>query len=153
MLDFNPQKSSLRDVIASLPCSVQLPTGIEASLQRRGSAPACPDERRRTQRVAVEGGGLLAALEYHQTFAAVPRRPGWHRLRVADLSARGIGFFHGEQLFPGERMRIVLLTGDCRTIEMARCLRLGPRCYRIGARFVRTEEGGEAAAAPRGERL
>ena len=150
MLDLNAQERSLREVIAALPCSVEFPPGIEIGLQRMGPASTCPDERRQTQRISVGGAGLVAALEYQQTLATVPRRPGWHRLYVVDLSTRGIGFLHSEQLFPGERMQIVLLTGDRRTIEMARCRRLGPRCYRIGGRFVRAGEAGRVARGPCG---
>lgn len=118
---------------------------MDAILKKAGPAPTCPDDKREPPLVRVGGDAFCAALKYQQSLAAVPCVPGWHRLCMVDLSTRGIGFPHSEQLFPDERMQVVLLTGDRRTLEITRYQRLGPSCYRMGARFVRTEEAGRVA--------
>jgi hypothetical protein len=136
MLDLDAQERAARELIARLPCNVELPADVETFFRQAGLAPACLDDQRRTQRVRCGSAELTAALEYQQTLPAVPRGQGWHRVYIVDLSKRGIGFFHSEQLFPGESMRIVLLTGDCRRIEIVRCRRLAARCFRLGAEFI-----------------
>lgn len=43
---------------------------------------------------------------------------------------------HSEQLFPSERMRIVLADDLIREIEVIHCRRVQRRCYEIGAKFA-----------------
>jgi hypothetical protein len=82
------------------------------------------------------GAGRRAALEYRQSLPALPRNPGWFGVYMNSLSRKGCGFFHGEQLYPGERMRLVLLTGTDLPIEVRWCRRIDENCFEIGARFV-----------------
>ena len=42
---------------------------------------------------------------------ALPRPQEWHGVYTLDISRGGIGFLHSEPLYPGERMRVVLLGG------------------------------------------
>jgi len=138
MLDLEAQKQSPGEVIAQLPCNVQLPADLERDFERTGPVPACPNDGRQSHRVYWRGAEFTAALEYQQTLPAVPRCQGWHRVYIVDISKRGISLLHSEQLFPGERMRTLLVTGDHRTVQIAWCRRLGDRCFRVGARFVKT---------------
>lgn len=54
-----------------------------------------------------------------------------------DISREGLSILHFEPLFPGEVVK-VWLPGDVTTrlLEIARCRRLGPRCFESGGHFV-----------------
>jgi len=82
------------------------------------------------------GAGRRAALEYRQSLPTLPRNPAWFGVYMNDLSHQGCGFFHGEQLYPGERMRLVLPTGTDLPIEVTWCRRIDESCFAVGARFV-----------------
>ena len=91
-----------------------------------------------------------AALEIRQSLPALPRETAWHSVYTSDFSKQGCGFLHSAILYPGERLRMILLTGVERAIEVAWCRRLDKNCYAIGAVFVETgstpakEEGSHA---------
>ncbi len=139
MLDLNAQECLTRELIEKLPCEIELPPETRADFERIGPASTYPDEKRQIMRVYCGGAAFPGALQYRQSLSAITRHEGWHRVYVVNLSKRGLGFLHSEQLFPGERMRIVLLTGDCRTVEIAWCRCLGASCFRMGAMFVKEE--------------
>ena len=61
---------------------------------------------------------------------AFRRKRGW----VRDVSLRGIRFLYHEQLYPGERIRLWVPEAEL-SGEVARTLRMGERCYEIGARL------------------
>ena len=86
-------------------------------------------------------GGLLC----RTTFPVLPRSEEWHPIYIKDLSRSGAAFIHSEQLYPLERIRILvtddrssrLLRNDClRTMEVVRCRRVEDNCFEVGARFV-----------------
>jgi hypothetical protein len=82
------------------------------------------------------GAGRRAALEYRQSLPGLPRNPGWFGVYMNDLSRKGCGFFHGEQLYPGERTRLVLPTGTDLPIEVRWCRRIDENCFQVGTQFV-----------------
>jgi hypothetical protein len=56
-----------------------------------------------------------------------------------DLSRGGINLIHCEQLFPGQKIDIVL-NGATRCAEVVWCRRLTNRCYSTGCRFVKLRD-------------
>jgi hypothetical protein len=57
-------------------------------------------------------------------------------LLTRDLSRGGMNLVHTDQLYPGQRIDLVLLDGVLRTVEVCWCRRLANRCYSVGCRFT-----------------
>lgn len=75
------------------------------------------------------------------------QEPQTCNLMVRDLSRGGMNILHVDQLFPGQRIDVVLHNGTRRPVEVMWCRRLANRCYTIGCRFVKTEGGGQESVA------
>ena len=114
-------------------CEAEPPSSWADFFSRHGMTPTCPNDRRRFRRVYFRG---TASLEYRQSFPACPRSRARYRVCTKDLSRGGLAFLHSEQLFPRERMSIVLPDGKAHDIEVVRCRRIEPRCFEIGAVFT-----------------
>jgi hypothetical protein len=134
----------LADAVGQLPCDIELPPSWNDFFDHPESRPLreVPIEKRRYARRYLRA---YAGLQYRQT-APVLRRPMmWHRVYMTNLSQGGILFLHAEQLFPLERMWMILPDPrvrefvpdpeDC-IIEVVRCHRIQDHCFEIGARFV-----------------
>jgi hypothetical protein len=128
---YDPQR--LSDELARLPCQVNLPVPVEEFLEKVGRTPRDWDEQRRFSRFYNRGFALLA---YEQTFPTLPRPAARFAVYTRDVSREGMGLLHSEQLFPRERMAIVMHDGVPRAFEVVWCRRVQERCYEIGARFV-----------------
>ena len=61
--------------------------------------------------------------------------------RVAVMAALNIthDLLHKQQLFPGQKIDLVLTDGQERRVEVIWCRRLGVGCYSAGCRFVKAE--------------
>jgi hypothetical protein len=66
-------------------------------------------------------------------------------LLTRDLSRGGMNLIHNEQVFPGQRIELVLTDGSARSVEVMWCRRIAHRCYSIGCRFIKPAE--ESASA------
>ena len=150
MLDRDYDISDLRlaDIVGQLECSIELPSQWGDFFESSGMLPAGPRDQRRYPRANLR---VRAALQYRQTALTLPRSPGWHQVYLKDISRGGVGFVHSEQLYPLERMHMVLPGEktakvlrhriEC-IVEVMRCMRVQERCYVVGARFV-PDVGGE----------
>ena len=136
MFDCGHEASDLAAWIDSLSCSVRLPLRLQKDFEKTGVTAPFYGDVRSVQRMTWRGAGRRAALEYRQSLPTLPRNPAWFGVYMNDLSHQGCGFFHGEQLYPGERMRLVLPTGTDLPIEVRWCHRVDENCFEIGARFV-----------------
>jgi hypothetical protein len=54
---------------------------------------------------------------------------------TCDLSRSGISLLHNRQLFPGQRIDIILSGQPPRPVEVVWCRRLAPGRYAVGCRF------------------
>jgi len=54
-----------------------------------------------------------------------------------DLSRTGVSLLHAKQLFPGQRLELVLNGQSTRTVEVVRCRRLKDGWYVAGCRFAK----------------
>ncbi len=139
MLDVSGRQDDIARWICSLPCHVRLPPKLRDELEKTGAGPVPGDDVRRHRRVHCRGENRRAALELRQSFPALPRETAWHSVYTSDFCRQGCGFLHSTILYPGERLRLILLTGVERAIEVAWCRRLDKNCYAIGAQFVDTD--------------
>lgn len=141
MLDSNRKSEMLSEWLAACVCEIEMPAAWRNFFDESGVMPTCAGENRRFPRFYARGKG---ALERRQSLPGMPRLGGWHGIFTKNVSREGLGFLHSEQLFPRERMRVVLADGVPRAIEVTCCRRIQRRCYEIGARFI---AAGEADAA------
>lgn len=132
MLD-SGRRIQVVNALAQLPCQVQVPRAWAALRNLGGVIPTTDRDRRRFPRHLVRH---IAGLKYTQSLPAVPRKPGWHRIYLQDISRGGIGFLHFEQLYRGERMPVLFVNGKTMLIEVARSRRIRECCFSVGASFV-----------------
>src|SRR5688500_342605 len=84
----------------------------QALLSQVGFAASRENDRRRYPRMRTH---QRAPMQIVATLPAVRRQPFWHAVRVIDISRGGVGFLHSEQLYPKERLRVVLNDGAFQT--------------------------------------
>ena len=139
MLDVGSRQDDIARWICSLPCHVQLPQKLRDEFEKSGAAPVPSDDVRRHRRIYCRGEKHRAALGLRRSLPALARETAWQGVYTGDFSKQGCSFLHATILYPGERLRLILLTGATRTIEVAWCRRLDKNCYSIGGRFIETE--------------
>lgn len=140
--DDDTTRRRLAETVGLLPWNVNLPKWARCVDKSGQMSASRPNDERRHARMQL---ATLAGLEYRQTSPALPRRSEWHKVYVKDISLSGLAFLHGEQLYPLERMKMVLPDErllkllpnriSC-IVEVVRCSRLNERCYLVGADFV-----------------
>jgi PilZ domain-containing protein len=144
MLELQDESGRLRlaNAITTLQCEIELPESWSDFFDISGMAASSEFDNRRAARWKNR---VLAGLLYRTTFSVLPRSEGWHPIYIKDLSHSGAAFIHSEQLYPLERMRILmiddrssrLLQNDClRTAEVVWCRRVQDKCFEVGARFI-----------------
>jgi hypothetical protein len=132
--------------IQSLPCRARAPEGWLDDATRAERAAAAYDDARRFPRFFCRGQAARAALEYQQSLPALPRKKGWHGVNLVDLSRGGCSFLHHEPLYPGEQMRMILMTSLRPGMEVVWCRRLQADCFFVGVKFI-VAAAGEAGKA------
>ena len=133
MSDPNHSATGVKPNIEELPCFVRLP---EACLERYLSETnAVNDDQRRFPRMACGSSTAKVALEYQSTLPSRPRDEHTCAVYPVSISRGGLAFLHSEALYPCEKFRIQFPDGRSCEIEVARCRRVGDRCFEVGARF------------------
>ncbi len=61
------------------------------------------------------------------------------QMLTRDISRGGLNLLHKQQLFPGQKIDLVLTDGQERRVEVIWCRRLGVGCYSAGCRFVKAD--------------
>ena len=141
MLDSSGRQGEIARWIYSLPCRVQFPPRLHEELERTGAVPVPCDDARRHRRIYCRGEKHRAAIEVRQTLPLLPRETTWQSVYTSDFSRQGCGFIHSAILYPGEKVRMILLTGVERLVEVAWCRRLDKYCYAVGGGFAGSEPG------------
>lgn len=117
-------------------------TGIEALekdpdfFAKSGPLPTAFDEERRFPRFYYRA--RLQAAIYPLGVAGQP--PVACSLLARDLSRGGMNLIHSEQVYPGQRIDVMLTDGSLRRLEVAWCRRLDNQCYTFGCRFIKSAE-------------
>ena len=133
MLDSDDAVLLLTETAACLKCEVNLPESWSRNENGAIASAVGPDDQRRFPRYLLRG---CAALESRSTLPALDRPQTWYKVFIKNVSRGGLSFYHGEQLFPAERMRILLPDGTECTFEVTRCVRIQTHCFEIGGRYV-----------------
>jgi hypothetical protein len=118
------------ELIAALPCTVELPENWADYFTRSGPLPTVPDDGRRFPRFYLR---TAAALGYRSTLPCLTRPAGAHRVYLKDISRSSVAFVHSEQLFPCECFEMLLVDGTHWFVTVVRCVRRHERCYEVAA--------------------
>jgi hypothetical protein len=129
MLDYDYSSLLLIQAIDSLPCDINLPQNKGKSSAYGIIFSSGENDRRRYKRIKFSSD---LAMQYQQCFPYLQRQTTWCRIRTIDISKNGLGFYHSEQLFPKEHVKIVLHDGNIYELEVARCKRIQDNCFLIG---------------------
>ncbi|MGM0489705.1 MAG: PilZ domain-containing protein [Planctomycetota bacterium] len=135
MLDVDSNATSVAEIIASLPCEVALPESWRDFFSEKGELPSFRRDRRRFPRLLFR---TAAAARFLKSLPALNRSDQWQKVYFKDVSRTGFSFLYAQQLFPNERVEIVVNESHRYVGKVRRCRRVGPRCYVVGARFCGT---------------
>jgi hypothetical protein len=136
MLDRDGRKLGAVELIAAMPCLVEIPPQWRDSFERVGPVPFAQADRRRYPRVYCRGKQNRAGLQCQSNLPKLRRAPQWHSVYLSNLSRDGIAFLHGESLFPREQAKLLLPNNQTVNIEIVCCRRVHDRCFEIGARIT-----------------
>lgn len=126
----------INSVLETVECQVKLPRAIFEQLSRTGVAPSLPDDNRRYIRNRIFS---KAVLQVWQSLPSVERKPQSFSIFTKDQGLRSIGFFHSQQLYPGEDHFIFLNSGMMMKCTVDRCFRHNGQCFEVGSTVNDTE--------------
>jgi len=141
MLDRN-YLQDLNDALNRIPCRVVIPSEWGDFFSQRGPQSGGTGRQRRFGRMNYRTKILI---ELGTSLPAIQRKPGKQVVLMRDISRKGAGFLHAEQLYPGELVRLSLATGPMMA-QVTRCIRHNPHCYEVGAEFYDPLLGAERPA-------
>jgi hypothetical protein len=121
------------DELANCRNELLLPPEAQVLLAQSGFGPSRETERRRYPRMRTNQRALLQVLT---TLPAIKRNNEWFAARVVDISRNGLGVLHSAQVYPKERVCIVLKDGLTHRAEVVWCQRISDRCYHFGCSLV-----------------
>ena len=116
-------------LIEKLKWRIELPAEMADFFESAAAIPANAFDMRRCPRMRSRHRGVLY---FNRPLPAFPRSGEPVGVFTVDLSRTGFGCLCGEQLFPGEEIR-VLLPNCWLEATVARGRRLGPRCFEVGS--------------------
>jgi hypothetical protein len=123
---------------------VQLPMPEWEFLDKRGPLPVSPNEARRFQRLYFRTRATMRVLPTIPAFQCVEHAAGVY---TRDVSRVGIGFLSPEQLFPNEQVVMKVAQLGEMLVTVATCRYVGPKCYSVGATFVKMNDDDAAATS------
>ena len=130
MLESN-HPDALSVALAKLECQVRVPKKMVDFFTQRGPLPTVPNEMREFPRFHHPARAIL---KLDQSLPTIPRQHELFCVVTRDISRGGIKFYHAQQLFPSEQIKIWLTTG-IHDAFVVRCIRHNEHCYEIGAEF------------------
>ena len=81
----------------------------------------------------------LGKLQLHGTYLSAGRENMTQDVWLRDMSRGGIRFVHGEQLFPGELVSVVLTNGRCLHAEIVWCRCLNDGVFVSGCSLAKAD--------------
>lgn len=108
----------------SAPSRTELPADEADYLDAYGPAGGMGESRRQFLRVQFRETALLVYGDQ------------CHAIYTKDASPKGVALLTPIQIFPQERLKIVLRDHPTMELELRRCRRLAPNCYECGTVFV-----------------
>lgn len=116
-------------LIESTECEIELPVEWSDFFDQRGESPAYHDEERQHKRLMIRTHGLMW-FERTLPFCDRPSDPAV--IYTKDFSRQGMGFVAPLQIYPEEKVRLVLPTFWVQ-LHVVRARRITSMCYEIGA--------------------
>jgi hypothetical protein len=111
---------------------IELPIEWSSYFEERGETTTFLDDQRRNQRLKIRTHGLLW-VEHTLGFRSRPDR--FMGIYTRDFARHGCGFLAEYELFPEERVRIVLPTFWVQLL-VVRSRRITSKCYEIGGQLL-----------------
>jgi hypothetical protein len=131
MLD-ESYKEKLDSALASTIWSIQLPARLADFFSVRGDSQSIVHEERKHLRIRARA---KCVGYFESTMLSMQRDTVGIPIYTADFSRGGCGFISAIQIFPTERLRLILPTFWLQ-VEAVRCRKLGPKCYEIGSELI-----------------
>ena len=120
------------ELIQSVDWDIELPVEWADYFEVRGESTAFSADQRMNQRLKVRTHGLLW-VEHALSFRARPDK--FVGTYTRDFSRHGCGFLTDWELFPEERVRIILPTFWVQLL-VVRTRRITSKCYEIGGQLL-----------------
>lgn len=140
MLD-ESYKEKFDALLASTDCSIQLPARMADFFSVRGDSHSTAYEERKHLRIRARAKSIGY---FESTIPGMKRDALGIPIFTADFSRGGCGFLSAIQIFPSERLRLILPTFWLQ-IESVRCRKLGPNCYEVGSILISKNQPGPLA--------
>jgi hypothetical protein len=131
----------LDELIRSIHWSVELPVEWSDYFQQRGEVASFGADERHHQRLKVRTYGVLW---FEQSLPFRPRSAEPVGIYTRDFSRQGAGLLAPMEVYPEERVRIVLPTFWMQ-LHVVRARRITSRCYELGSRLIRRHDPSPAA--------
>ncbi len=147
MLEHDDCGHTAAELIAALPCHVQIPAQWRDNFEKHGPMPLADGERRRYPRVHCRSEKNKAAMQCHSTLPRLKRDASWHSVYVTNLSRDGLGILHSEALYPREKISLIMLSGKKIDLEVICCRRVNTRCFEIGTEIAAGDSASDQATA------
>ncbi len=118
------RNATIEDQWAGIPSQAELPTSPEKFFAHSGPMPVKK--------------GCLRAFERHylRCKAILQRECEKYAIYLEDCSRTGMGFVSPVQLFPCERVQLWMDDQRSYQLEITRCQKIGPSCYKCGTVFI-----------------
>lgn len=107
----------------NLASRAELPCSAEEFFAKQGPSAAAAESRRRFHRF------------HFRTRAMLWYEGELHAVYARDVSRQGIGFLAPRQLFPCDRVKLILPEEETPWLVVRRCRRMQQGCYEIGTEF------------------
>ena len=121
------------ELIQSVAWEIELPIEWAGYFHERGEVPCYSDDERNNQRLKVRTHGLMY---FEQPLPFRPRGGGPIGVYTRDFSRHGCGVLTHFELFPCEKIRVVLPTFWVQ-LEVVRARRITSKCYEIGTVLIK----------------
>lgn len=136
-----PYKEKLDLVLETMTWSIQLPPRLADFFSVRGDSQIAQYEERKHIRIRARAKG---AGFFESSLTNLNRDKAGIPIYTADFSRGGCGFLSAIQIFPTERLRLMLPTFWMQ-IEAVRCRKLGTKCYEVGGVLLAKNEPNSSA--------
>ncbi len=128
----NDYPTQFSELIRRVDCDIELPIEWSDYFEQRGEIAAYLKDDRSNKRLKVRTHGLMW---FEGTLPFRPRTTDPIVIYTRDFSRLGAGFLLPFQLFPEERVRILLPTFWMQ-LHVVRTRRITSKCYEIGASLL-----------------
>ena len=121
-----------RELIQSVDWDIELPVEWSSFFDEKGEVNSFAEDQRSNKRLKVRTHGLL---HFEESLPFVSRPAEFVGTYTRDFSRQGCGFLVSFEVFPEERVRIVLPTLWMQLL-VVRTRRITSKCYEIGGQLL-----------------